>query len=98
MVRSLRGGRSQTGTCGVPDHAEVGQLTEWYWLLLSLPSGVHHRVDRLGDLARAERNAAHEVEAGRIDEELRADQLPQLPEIDLRHEHLLVAPQNLARV
>src|SRR5712691_7441332 len=44
---------------------------------------VHHRVDRIGDLACAERNPPHEIEAGCIDEELRPDELQKLAEVDL---------------
>src|SRR5712692_1802417 len=59
---------------------------------------VHHGVDRSGYFSGAERNPPHQVEARRIDEELGANQLLQLTEIDLRHEHLVVGSQDLARV
>src|SRR5256714_13673798 len=49
-----------------------------------------HCLDRLLHLAGTERQAADEVESCRVDEELGADQLAQLAEIDLRDQHLLV--------
>ena len=55
------------------------------------PHRVHQRGDRVLELGRAERPAAHLVVADRVDEVLGAQQHAQLAEVDLRHEHLLVA-------
>ena len=56
------------------------------------------RRDRLGQLGRPERQAAHAVVADRVDEELGPHELQQLARVHLRDEHLLVAAQHLAGV
>src|SRR5690349_9944809 len=51
-------------------------------------SCLDQRRDRLGQLARAERQAADAVVADGVDEELGPDQLQQLPGVHLGDEHL----------
>src|SRR4026208_2020355 len=68
------------------------------WTRLPLPSamsGVHQRRDRVGELRSPTRALAHLVVADRVHEELGPQQHPELAEVDLGHEHLLVAPDDL---
>src|SRR5262245_21571262 len=50
------------------------------------------------DLAHLERTALHLVEADRVDEVLGPQQPYELAEVDLGHEHLSVAAEDLAEV
>ena len=54
--------------------------------------------DGLGELGRLERQPAHVVVADGVDEVLAAQQQRELAEVHLRHQHLVVALEDLAEV
>ena len=54
--------------------------------------------DRLGELGRLQRQAAHVVVADHVDEVLRADQHRELAEVHLGHHHRVVPLEDLAEV
>src|SRR5262249_47935212 len=98
-ARSRRDRRNPTaGANGRPRGDSTSRTTGYGRPGTRSSSGVDDRVDRLRHLAGAERNAAHEVEPRRIDEEVGPDELHELPEVDLGHEDLLVAAHDLARI
>src|SRR4029078_11589776 len=66
--------------------------------LMVFPSRVEEPLDTRHELGDLERPTLHLVHADRVDQELRTENLDQLPHVQFGHEHLLESPEDVGHV